>query len=461
MFKKVICVAVIAAATSVYSQRLTETTEPYPGSQSVFSPSTPVTLGRRIVSPVAERYYSRSDGTGLAEVIRLALANSGEIKIARLEIEKARARLIQAGLRSSPTLEVEQSAGRLAGSAGDHELSIGLAIPVDVFSQRRLRMDLAKAEVVLREAEFAIKQRELTSRVIAVYTDALAALGEIEVLDDILELDTQTVRFVQIRVTEGETPPLELNLLQTEFERLRAKRELAEGMILTALTQLKFYAGLPYDRPLKLNEQMVAAQVPQLPDTSETGFAIALRSRPEVRVAELEEELARAGLRLIQSQGKPDVTAYTRYTQGRSKFDDPRGTFVQSDRSLTFGVSIGLPVFDKKQGAKAEAEIAIRQAQEKRVFAEAVIRNEVFTAFQRIEAAKRALLRLETSVIPRSQENIRTIRQVYEIGELKVTDLIAEQRKMLEADRDRREVLRERYRSQADLFIAIGADLEK
>ena len=32
---------------------------------------------------------------------------------------------------------------------------------------------------------------------------------------------------------------------------------------------------------------------------------------------------------------------------------------------------------------------------------------------------------------------------------------------MLEADRDRREVLRERYRSQADLFIAIGADLEK
>ena len=280
-------------------------------------------------------------------------------------------------------------------------------------------------------------------------------------MDDLLELDTQTVRFVQTRVNEGETAPLELSLLQTEVERLRARREIADGNIQTALTRLKFYAGVAYDQPLKLREEISAAQIPQLPTTSETGISLALRSRPELRVAELEEQLASAGLRLVRSQSKPDVTAYTRYTQGRSSIDLPVGSFPQStDRSLTFGVSIGLPIFDKKQGAKAEAEIAIRQAQEKRSFAEAIIRNEVVTAFQRIESAKRALRTLETTVIPRSLENIETIRKVYELGQLKITDLIAEQRKLLDANRDLTEALTLRYRSQAELFIAIGANLE-
>jgi cobalt-zinc-cadmium efflux system outer membrane protein len=460
MLKKLVCVAVLATVTPTYSQENTGAVLPDGDSIAIVSKPSPGLSVRRLVAPSADRYYNQSDGVSLAEIVRLALANNGDIKIARLEVDKARARLTQAGLRSNPTLEVEQSTGRLVGSPGDRDLSVGFSLPLDVYGQRQKRIELSRAEITLREAELSSRQRELTAQVFITYAEALAALKELQVLDELLELDTQAVVFVQIRVNEGESAPLELNLLQTEVERLRAKRELADGRIQTAITRLKFYAGVSYDQPLKLREQLTVAQIPQLPVTSETGISVALRSRPELRVAELEEQLASAGLRLIRSQSKPDVTAYTRYAQGRSSYDDPRGPFSQSDRSLTFGVSIGLPIFDKKQGAKAEAEIAIRQAEEKRIFTETIIRNEVVTAFQRIESAKRALRTLETAVIPRSLENILTIRKVYEIGQLKITDLISEQRKLLEANRDLTEALTLRYRSQADLFIALGVDLE-
>ncbi len=460
MLKKLVCVAVLATVTPTYSQENTGAVLPDGDSIAIVSKPSPGLSVRRLVAPSADRYYNQSDGVSLAEIVRLALANNGDIKIARLEVDKARARLTQAGLRSNPTVEVEQSTGRLVGSPGDRDLSVGFSLPLDVYGQRQKRIGLSRAEITLREAELSSRQRELTAQVFITYAEALAALKELQVLDELLELDTQAVVFVQIRVNEGESAPLELNLLQTEVERLRAKRELADGRIQTAITRLKFYAGVSYDQPLKLREQLTVAQIPQLPITSETGITVALRSRPELRVAELEEQLASAGLRLIRSQSKPDVTAYTRYAQGRSSYDDPRGPFSQSDRSLTFGVSIGLPIFDKKQGAKAEAEIAIRQAQEKRIFTETIIRNEVVTAFQRIESAKRALRTLETAVIPRSLENILTIRKVYEIGQLKITDLISEQRKLLEANRDLTEALTLRYRSQADLFIALGVDLE-
>ncbi|MEO8574866.1 MAG: TolC family protein [Pyrinomonadaceae bacterium] len=413
-----------------------------------------------LVTSVLPNYYSQTDGISLTEIVRRAIQNYGDLKIARLEIDKAKARLTQARLRSNPTVEIEQTSGRFVGSPGDGELGIGFSLPIDVYGQRRRRIDLSQAEITLREADLLVKKRELTNQIFTNYSEALGALRELQVLEELLGLDTQTVRFVQIRVNEGESPPLELNLLQTEVERLRARQSLAEGRLQAAISKLKFFAGVPYEESLRLREEITTAQFPRLPSKVETGLTVALTTRPEIRVAELEERLASAGLRLIRSQSKPDVTAYTRYTQGRSGFDDPRGEFFQRDRSVTFGVAIGLPIFNKNQGAKAEAEIAIRQAQERRLFAEQVIRSEVVIAFQRIEAAQRALSRLETAVLPRSRQNIETVRQVYQIGELKITDLIAEQRRLLDANRDLTETLTERYRAQADLFIALGITLE-
>lgn len=394
---------------------------------------------------------------GLAEIVNRAIQENGEIRIARLEVDKARARLSQAQLRPNPTLEVEHASGRFVGSAGDRELSVELSVPLEVYGQRARRIELARAEVTLQEAELTSKERELTVRIIADYIEALSASRELRVFDEILDLDIQTVKFVQIRVNEGESAPLELNLLQTEIERLRAQRHLAEGRFRVALSKLKYYAGVAYEMPFPLREDIETATLPVLPATLETSIDVGSKNRPEIRLAVLEEQLATAGLRLVRSQSKPDISATVRYTQGRAGFDDPRGEFFQRDRGLTFGVSIGLPVFNRNQGAKAEAEIAIRQAQERRIFSEQVVKSEIVAAFYRIEAAKRALATLETAVLPRSRENIETIRRVYEIGELKITDLIAEQRKLLDANRDLTTTLTERYRAHADLLIAIGA----
>lgn len=405
-------------------------------------------------------YWSQTDGITLREIVRRALDTNGNIKVAQLEVDKAKAKLTQVGLRSNPTLELEQTSGRLVGSPGDGEFSVGFSMPLDVYGQRRRRIDLAKIEVTLREAELAARRRELSAQIFSTYAEALAAMKELQVLEELQELDTRTVRFVQARVNEGETPPLELSLLQTEVERLRARSTMAEGNLASSITKLKFYSGMPFEETMRLREELSTASLPLLPTSIETGIAVALRSRAEMRVAEVEENLASAGLRLLRSQSKADFTPYAKYTQGRAGIDDPRGEFFQRDRSLTFGVAIGIPVFDRNQGAKAEAEIGVRQAQERRRLAEQTIKAEVATAFQRMDAASRAITRLETAVIPRSQQNIETIRQVYQIGELKITDLIAEQRRLLDANRELTETLAERYGAQADLFTALGISLE-
>ena len=80
------------------------------------------------------------------------------------------------------------------------------------------------------------------------------------------------------------------------------------------------------------------------------------------------------------------------------------------DRTLTFGVSIGIPVFNRNQGAQSEAAIAIEQARARRTFAESIVRSDVMAAYARLAATRTAVDVFEQGVIARSNDNIRVIR---------------------------------------------------
>jgi cobalt-zinc-cadmium efflux system outer membrane protein len=190
----------------------------------------------------------------------------------------------------------------------------------------------------------------------------------------------------------------------------------------------------------------------------ETAIEIALRNRPDLKLARLNVEVAQAGLKLARAYSVPDVVPFTKYSYGRSVFDDtPVGVLRDRDRLLTFGVSIGIPVFNRNQGAKAEATAAITQADRRRAFLEAIVRNEVQSAYARYEAARAAVSTFEQGVIPRGAENIRTIRAAYEIGAFSIGDLLGEQRRLVDAQREFTEALAEQYRALADIQAAIGA----
>ena len=407
-------------------------------------------------------YFDPAQGASSADLVRRALASNGELVAARLDIERARARLRQAGLRPNPTLDFEQTTGRLTGSAGESETSVGVSVPLEAGGQRRRRVDLARVELEAAEAEVADRERRLASEVLGLYAEALSALRELEITEGLTDLDTKTVVVVQARVNEGESAPIELNLLRVEVERLRSRRALAEGRLQATLLRLKALASVPAAEPLRLREELTNAALRRPPGSVDAAVEAALRTRPDLRLARLTEEVAEAGLRLARAQGSPEVTAFTRYTVSRGAFDDtPVGTLRDKDRLLTFGVSVGLPVFNKNQGAKAEAAAAIAQARSRREYLEAVVRSEVASAYARYEAASKALATYEQGVIQRSSENVRIMRAAYELGHFSVTELLAEQRRLLDSQRDFTEALSEQYRALADLRSAVGAHTDQ
>jgi outer membrane protein, heavy metal efflux system len=401
-------------------------------------------------------YVDPVQGSSSIDLVRRALTSNAQLAASRLEIDRARARLRQAGLRPNPSVDFEQQNGVL-NSPGERTTAIGFSVPLELAGQRGRRIDLARAELEASEADVADRERRLASEVRLAYIETLAALRELEVTQNLYALDVETVRIVEARVEEGEAAPLELNLLRAEADRLQARRALVEGRLQASATRLKQLIGMAPDEQLRLRETLMAPLLPTTPASLDAAVAFALQQRPDLRFALLSEDVARAGYRLVKAQAAPQVTPFVKYSNVLSTFDDtPVGRLTDRDRLLAGGVSVTLPIFNRNQGAKSEALLGITQAQRRREFTESVVRAEVTAAWRRYEAAQASIQTYERGVIARSEQNVQAMRAAYQAGAFRVTELLAEQRRLVDMQREMTEALAERYRALAELRAALG-----
>jgi len=395
-------------------------------------------------------------GSSSIDLVRRALASNAQLAATRLEIDRARARLRQAGLRPNPSVDFEQQNG-VFNSPGERGTTIGFSVPLELAGQRGRRIDLAQAELEASEADVADRERRLASEVRLAFIETLSALRELEVTQSLYALDVETARVVEARVEEGDAAPLELNLLRAEVDRLRARRALFEGRLQASAARLKQLVGVAPDEQLQFREALMSPLLPDPPASLDAAVEIALRTRPDLRFARLSEAVALAGYRLVKAQAAPQVTAFVQYSDVLGTFDDtPIGVLNDRDRLLAFGVSVTLPIFNRNQGAKAEARLAITQAQKRREFTESVVRAEVTAAYRRYEAAQSSVQTYERGVIERSEQNVQTMRAAYQVGAFRVTELLAEQRRLVDMQREMTEALAERYRALAELRAALG-----
>jgi cobalt-zinc-cadmium efflux system outer membrane protein len=392
-------------------------------------------------------------------LIRRALQANAEIAAARLDLDRARARVQQAGLRPNPTLTTEEASGKLAGSEDEREFSTSLAFAIELGGKRARRIDAAEAELAVTQAELADRERRLTREVLSAYIDVVAAARELQITSGLKDLDDQTVRVVRTRVEQGDAPPLELNLLLTETARLDSERALAQGRLDAALSALRILVGLEPAEPLPVADAPTAlAARPVAPSDLEASIAAALEARPDLRLARLNEAVTEAGLRLSRAQRIPDLEVSGALSMSRN-FLNPDGALpiLDRDRAVTLGVSVPLPLFNRNQGAIAEAQVAVRQARLYRIFAEQTVRGEVTSAYQRLIAAQSAADIFDGRVANQSTDNLRVVRAAYQLGEFRVTEVIMQQRQLLEAQREQASALAERWRAAADLAAAMAA----
>jgi cobalt-zinc-cadmium efflux system outer membrane protein len=395
---------------------------------------------------------------GVDEVVARALSDNPELHALRADIDAARGRLRQAGLRPNPMLDL---GGQQNVAGPDNNVTIGLTVPLDLNGRKEGRVGVAEREVEMKQAQVADRERRLVADVRMKAGELLAARRNLGTTTDLFEANRKAHSLVRERASRGAAPPLEESLLLVEVNRLEAGLAILESRVEVLALQLKALAGMPPDDPLVLTGDL--EQLPVSLDRAE-GLAHALAGRADLAMARAEAAMARARIRKEQAEGRWDASVNVGYQRQDSGFalnglTDRGGIRPIQDvfHYLGGGVTITLPVRNRNQGNIAAAVAEAQGAARKRESVELMIRQEVAAAFTRLQAAQRSLEIYRRGVLDVARRNLDVVRRTYELGRTPLLDVIAEQRRYIDVETGYTESLKLVYDAAVEIERAVAA----
>ena len=407
---------------------------------------------------LASQYINTDTGLTLDEAITRALAQEPTLRAIRTEVDVAKGARLQAGLRPNPTV----SFMRQTEPAGtDSQSRVEMQWPLDLF-RKTGRVSVADQEVQATQHSVSDLERRLAADVRMKYGEAVAAVRDLTVSDDLVATTTRQSELLRARVEQGGTPPLERNMVEVERRRLEAERLLQAGQVDRAVIELKRLLGMGASAPLQLRdtlEQLVMGEVilPLRPSGTATPI------RADVRVAEARIRVADAQIDRARREGRFDLSLFGSYMRmdagfpqlgvnAQGELTPVRGVF----HDLSAGASVSLPLRNRNQGELASAQAARAGAAARLNAAQLTAEAEIAAAMARDERARSAIAVYTGGARDLARQNLDVVSQTYGLGRATVFDVLGEQRRYLDFEHAYSNALREAYEARTALRRALG-----
>jgi cobalt-zinc-cadmium efflux system outer membrane protein len=396
------------------------------------------------------------------ELVRAGIAQNKDLLSLRERIAEAKGLVQQAGVRPAPSLNLKGVTGRPLGTYGEEQYGAEYSQPIETFGKRAKRVQVASFDVGQAEAELQERSSELAYEIRAGVAERQAEIQKLKLLDDLEKVNQDALRLTEARVREGDVAPLEANLLRVEINRSLVQKVSAQGRLASDELNLRKLIGLRPDQTFP----QIAPDSPAI-DTLDALKVKALRARPDLRIAQLQEEQSRAGIDLAKANAKPNVDLSAGYTKQYSQFDGLFGYTTTGilaplrdrDDLLSFGVTISLRTTRSGRGDIQAATARTSGAGLRREYLERSIPLEVEAAYQRWSAAKNSLDLLHTGVVDPSIANLDVIREAYKLGQLRLLDVLNQQRQLVDTELAYIDAQADAARTWAEVERAIGGNL--
>jgi len=392
------------------------------------------------------------------ELVARALAESPDVLAARADADAAKGRLVQAGLRPNPTVEL----GGQKALGTDNNVMVGLSIPLDLNRRKEGRVGVAEREVEMKRFQVTDRERRLRADVRMKAAEVLAARRDLEVTDDLLRRNREALNLVGERARRGAVPPLEENLLLVEVNRLDAGRRMLESRVEVFTLQLKALTAWPAEAPLTLTGDLGGPPPPTI--DRQAAVAQALAQRADLRAAQADAAMARAKIAKEQAEGRWDASFSVNYQRqdfgfaGLSGLTDRGGTRPIQDVFHYFGgaLTITLPVRNQNQGNVAAARAEAAAAERRIELTVLTVRQEIQAAFTQYEATQRSLEIYARGVRDVARQNLDVVRQTYQLGRGTLLDVITEQRRYIDIEMGYTDALKQVYNAAIEIERAAG-----
>lgn len=394
----------------------------------------------------------------LHEAIALALKQNPELNVERRALDVAQGELLQARIYPfNPELNVEPGFGRGRelenGRRGESRFTRGVQIrlsqTVELKGQWGLRIRRAAAN--LEQVDWSVRdaERRVLARVARAFNEVLIAQERLKFAGEIVALNQELLRIAKELFEAGAVPRLDVLRAEVELRRAMNQQTAEARQLETAKKELALLLGQPPGFVI----QVVG---PLLYSPRETDLdrlrTLAFESRQDLKAAEAGVRVAEAELALVRAERVfPAMNASVRYEEDRE--------VDSQDRRVVFGVSIPLPLINRKQGDLVSAS-AERERQTAAVdLTRARIEKEIRQAFDRFALSQKIVEEFVKRILPEQEENFKLVREGYELGQFRVTDVLVVQREFIEGRLGYLGAIAEFNTTVADLEEAVGGRL--
>ena len=371
--------------------------------------------------PVEARAAER-ESLGLAEALDRALAHNRVLAVVGHRLAEQEGRVAQAGLLPNPELELalEDAAGTGAFDGFDNAqttLSVGWVLEGRL---RRRRVGAAEAGVALAGADADLLRIRVAADTAEHFVESLASQARLARAEAGIALAERTVAAVRRRVDAGKAPRAELARAEAELVVERLARDDVTHERSIAYRRLAAQWG-----ETELGHAAVEGDLLALPAVVAYETLVArLERNPRLARYASEERLAEANQRLARARRWPAL----RPTVGVRRFE---GT---DDFALVAGVSLPIPLLDRKQGEISGSRASVARIRAEADAAQLELRTTLFALYEELQYHFHRADTLRADVIPRLREALEGTRRGYERGRYGYFELRSVQADLLRAE---------------------------
>jgi outer membrane protein TolC len=375
--------------------------------------------------------------------VRVALLNNRELRATLREMGIARGRLIQAGLLPNPVVEAELLPER------DTELELRLEYDISGAILAPLRARAAEPDLEAARYRGARAVVDLGYRVRAAFYRLLAAEQRVRVARQVLDAFAATREAARALADAGNIAELELASREAAYERAQVTVAELELEAVAAREQLHRLLGAPEsEQGWRVRGELAAPpERPSIPTGLETR---ALRASLDLEEARhrLEGLARRAGF--TRTAGLlPDIVVDVHALHGSP--EDAEVVPAERDFRFGAGVSMSIPLFDRRQGTVVSLE-AEYDALMERYYGMAVdIRSAAREARSRVTSAHTRARQYQNVIVPAQRRVVEQTLLQYNAMQLGIFELLEARREQLGSELAYVETLREYWTSTAEL----------
>ncbi len=379
----------------------------------------------------------------LDQAVDLALRENPTLRAKGFEVDGTRAGEITAGLIPNPTASY---LSEKFGASGAQEHTATLGQTIELGGKRQRRLDSAKAQTRVTQAELQDVRRQVVFQVKKAFTDTLSAKAALALAEQNLRALQDVERLQRLRAEKGDISELELLRIQVQAYQFQRDAADARQAANAARVALRAVVG-----PERIADEFDVEGELGFKDFTLTRndlYRMALDNRPDIRAAEAAREKARADVNLARANAWWDVTPQLEYKRTDT-----------NEQTFGFGFSVPIRIFDRNQGeiARTRAEVSRVDALRQAVAVQAL--SEVDTALAALTSERGKLVALRDTYLPKAEKARETVDFAYRRGGSSLLDFLDAQRTYRETALEYLRALGNYWTAVYQLETAVGGSL--